>query len=132
MGGFDCVPDLVECSNKFLQSEGINSKIYLAPSSSAIRNTKSYDGHIVGWYGYSLIPKWETRIRFLRELRKKAFPGTPILISFLHMNNIRKELTKIKTLADIFGFFKNENIELGRCLFLGYEKKGNVNYVRFF
>jgi hypothetical protein len=37
---------------------------------------------IVGWSGYTHIPTRHRRIGFLRNLRNRALPGAPLLISF--------------------------------------------------
>ena len=41
-----------------------------------------YDGLIVGWGAYMHIPAGHRRISFLQALRRRAFPGSPVLLSF--------------------------------------------------
>jgi hypothetical protein len=59
-----------------------------------------YDGAIMGWSAYMLIPGSERRIRFLRRLRALMSDGAPLLLSFYTRDGDPPRLRRIARTAN--------------------------------
>jgi hypothetical protein len=82
--GFECHPDLAHFANELLKGDGHASDIRLAARDMCPDFGRTYDGLVIGWGAYMLIRGRQRRIEFLRQLRKHAEPGAPVLLSFFH------------------------------------------------
>src|SRR5215469_11032710 len=80
--GFECNPVLVEASNVIFDQLGQARGIAFCPPDQVFSGASSYGGIIVGWSAYSHIPTRQRRVAFLRGLRQRALPGSPVLVSF--------------------------------------------------
>lgn len=79
--GFECNPALVEFAGGFLPRHGGTGTVRLLPR-DAVPADGGYDGVIMGWSAYTLIPGRERRIALLRRLRALMPEGAPLLLSF--------------------------------------------------
>jgi hypothetical protein len=80
--GFECNPGLVAYATDLLARDGVAATVRLLPPDRAPAAGGPYDGAIVGWGSYMLVPGRARRVAFLRELRALLPPGAPILLSF--------------------------------------------------
>lgn len=79
--GFECNPALVEFAGGFLARQGAIGTVRLLPRDTTPREG-GYDGVIMGWGSYMLIPGRHRRIDLLRRLRALIPDGAPLLLSF--------------------------------------------------
>lgn len=83
--GYEPHPGLVAFARGFLAREGAaGGRVEPIGRDRAPEGGGPYDGVIVGWSAYTLIQGRATRVRFLRELRKLARPGAPLVVSFFY------------------------------------------------
>jgi hypothetical protein len=80
--GWECQPLLVDAANRLLLAEGFEPTVSYVPRDTVARDTKQYDGLIIGWGTYTLIEGRARRIAVLRDLRGKVAAGAPLLLSF--------------------------------------------------
>ncbi|HEX8319331.1 class I SAM-dependent methyltransferase [Longimicrobium sp.] len=80
--GFECNPGLVAYAGDLLPRHGCQAAVRLIARDAAPAGAGPYDGIILGWSAYMLIPGRERRIRFLRDLRPLLTEGSPVLLSF--------------------------------------------------
>ena len=80
--GFECNQVLVEASKAIFDQLGEARGVTLCPPDQVPTGPSSYNGIIIGWTAYSHIPTRERRVAFLRALRQRALPGSPIVLSF--------------------------------------------------
>jgi hypothetical protein len=80
--GFECNPGLVDYAAELLSRDGATATVRHLPADRAPADGGPYDGAIVGWGSYMLVPGRARRIAFLRELRALLPGGAPILLSF--------------------------------------------------
>lgn len=83
--GFECNPDLARFANELLEKDGYAPDIRLAARDVCPDFGRTYEGLIVGWGAYMQIRGRQRRIEFLRQMRKHAEPGTPVLLSFFYL-----------------------------------------------
>ena len=79
---WECQPELVAAANELLVGEGFEPSVFYAPRNTAPTGTERYDGVVIGWGSYMLVPGRNRRIAMLRELRTRVDEGSPILLSF--------------------------------------------------
>jgi hypothetical protein len=73
-----------------------------------------YDGAIMGWSAYMLIPGSERRIRFLRRLRALMGDGAPLLLSFYTRDGDPPRLHRIARTANALRrLLRREPVDLG-------------------
>ncbi len=80
--GFDCSRSLVQASDAIFDRLGEPRGVAHCASGEVPSGPADYQALIVGWSGYTHIPTRRRRIAFLRDLRSRALPGAPLLISF--------------------------------------------------
>jgi len=80
--GFDCSRALVRASDAIFDGLGAPRGVAHCTSGEVPSGPALYQGLIVGWSGYTHIPTRHRRIAFLGNLRNRALPGAPLLISF--------------------------------------------------
>ncbi len=80
--GFECSLPLVRASQEIFNQLGESKYPTLCPADTVPSGPSVYDGLIVGWSAYTHIPTKMRRIAFLRALRQRAVPLSPLLISF--------------------------------------------------
>jgi hypothetical protein len=79
---FECNEQLAAFGTALLEAEGHPVAVTTAAPDVWPATTGLYDGIIVGWGSYMLIRGRHQRIAFLRDARRAAADGAPILISF--------------------------------------------------
>lgn len=80
--GFECNPAVVEASNAIFDHLGEARGVFLCSPDQVPSGASSYSAVIIGWTAYSHIPSRERRVTFLRALRQRTLPGSPLLLSF--------------------------------------------------
>jgi hypothetical protein len=80
--GFECNPMLVEASDLLFDRVREPRAVMLFPPDQVPSGSSCYEGIIVGWGAYSHIPTRLRRVQFLKALRRRMQPGSPILLSF--------------------------------------------------
>jgi hypothetical protein len=80
--GYECNHGLVDAGNKLLAQEGFAPVLRTVEPDRAGADDEQYDGVIIGWATYSLIPGQASRIQFLKQARTRCGSRAPLLISF--------------------------------------------------
>lgn len=99
--GFDCSATLVQASDAIFDRLGEPRGVTLCPSGEVPSGPALYRGLVVGWSGYTHIPTRQRRIAFLRQLRNRALPGAPVLVSFFPREDSSRSETLIAQIAGI-------------------------------
>ena len=99
--GFDCSATLVQASDAIFDRLGEPRGVTLCPPGEVPSGPPLYRGLIVGWSGYTHIPTRQRRIAFLQQLRSRALPGTPVLVSFFPREDSSRSGTLIYRIARI-------------------------------
>ncbi|BCM94311.1 hypothetical protein IAD21_06216 [Abditibacteriota bacterium] len=112
--GYECNLALVEFANEFLVRQGCKGTVSFLDRDCAPIGQNSYDGAIVGWSAYMLIPGRQRRIAFLRALNGQLKEGSPLLLSFFtrapnvpYLSEVRDKGARIRRLRH------KELVELG-------------------
>jgi hypothetical protein len=79
---WECQPEFVDTANDLLVAEGFEPSVAYAPRNTVPAGTEIFNGLVIGWATYTLIPGRARRIDLLRELRTRVETGSPILLSF--------------------------------------------------
>ena len=114
--GYECNPLLVEAAQKIISCENLNTQVNVQffPRDGCPDGEINYDGAIVGWSAYMLIQGRETRVAFLKALRKRLLPNSPVLLSFFHRKRESRSYKLTFWIANLFRRLKlQERIELG-------------------
>jgi hypothetical protein len=80
--GYECNAALVHAAQNFLARQDCPAPIRHLPRDQVPAAGEPYDGIILGWGSYTLMPGRAHRIDLLRRLRPLVRPGGPILLSF--------------------------------------------------
>lgn len=80
--GYECNRALVDFAGEFLPRQGCAAAVRHLPRDEVPAAGAPFDGIILGWSAYMLIPGSAHRIDLLRRLRAQVTPGAPILLSF--------------------------------------------------
>ena len=80
--GFECNTNLLGAGQKIFAQLGEAYSVTLCAPDRVPSGSVTYDGLLVGWGGYMHIPTSRRRIQFLRALRDRAQPHSPLLLSF--------------------------------------------------
>jgi hypothetical protein len=120
--GFECSPTLLQASQTIFQQLGELDSVTpcaadLVPAGPAI-----YDGIIVGWGAYTHIPTKQRRIAFLRALRDRALPHSPVLLSFFTREQDSRYEKAVYQTARIWRFVlchRKETLDRGDRITLG-------------
>ena len=99
--GFDCSATLVQASDAIFDRLGEPRAVALCASGEVPSGPEVYRGLVVGWSGYTHIPGRQRRIAFLQQLRNRALPGTPVLVSFFPREGSSRSETLIYRIARI-------------------------------
>jgi hypothetical protein len=114
---WECQPAFVEFANQLLASEGLEPAVTVVPRDVVPDGPSGYDGIIVGWATYTLVPGVHRRVALLRALRAKVEPGTPILCSFYVRRPGEAAFTIATFVGNTFGrLLGREPVELGDYL----------------
>lgn len=80
--GYECNAALVRYAAEFLPRQGCDARVSYLPRDGVPAAAQPFDGIMLGWSAYTLIPGRAHRIHLLRRLRPLVRPGGPLLISF--------------------------------------------------
>ena len=80
--GFECSLSLLRASDALFDQLGEPRGVILCAADEVPAGPAIYNGLIVGWSAYTHIPTRRRRVGFLQGLRQRAFPGSPLLVSF--------------------------------------------------
>lgn len=80
--GYECNAALVAYAREFLPRQGCAAPVRHLPRDDVPAAGEPFDGVILGWSAYTLIPGRAHRIDLLRRLRPLVRPGGPVLLSF--------------------------------------------------
>jgi hypothetical protein len=105
---YECNPALIEFGNALLEKNGIENKIKYLPRNTVPGEIRKYDGIIIGWGAYSLIPGSKKRLSFLSALYPFLHKDAPIMISFLFMGKKGRKDNIIKDLSNSFRIFSKK------------------------
>jgi hypothetical protein len=114
--GFECNPLLVEAGQKFFERMGQSNPPIFCPPDRVPQGPSLYDGLLVGWGGYTHIPSRPRRVQFLTELRRRAVPQAPLLLSFFTRDDSSRcdRITyRIASICRIFSGARKESLEPG-------------------
>ena len=82
VAAFECNERLAAIGNNILESQGISTRIDIAPRDCSTAADGLFDGILVGWGAYTLIQSRASRVAFLKDLRSRLSEGSPMLLSF--------------------------------------------------
>jgi hypothetical protein len=118
---FECNPMLASFANEFLRKEGLSARVLSADRDSCPPLAGGYDGVVVGWASFMLIPGSHRRIGLLEQIRALVKPGAPILLSFFPRERTSKETILIYKIGNaIRRILRREPLELGDDLVPGF------------
>ena len=80
--GYECNAALVEYAAEFLPRQACHAPVRHLPRDEVPAPGEPFDGIVLGWSAYTLIPGRAHRIHLLRRLRALVRPGGPVLLSF--------------------------------------------------
>lgn len=132
--GFECNPQFVSYANQFLQQEGIDSTVILAPRDTCPNCDRLYHGAIIGWGAYTNIQGRQHRIKFLQQVRSHLEPGSPMLLSFFPRRQDSNSLKLIALISNLFAKIRRGySIEMGDSLlphriFVHYFSEREIKY----
>jgi hypothetical protein len=106
---YECNPTLVEYGNGLLKKNGVDSKIKYLPRNSVPGEIKKYDGIIIGWGAYSLIPGGKKRLTFLAKFYPFLNIDAPLMISFLYTLKRARRDKIINKVSNFFRFFSGRD-----------------------
>ncbi|MDO5499588.1 MAG: hypothetical protein Q4F67_07910 [Propionibacteriaceae bacterium] len=81
---WECQPELVEAANSLLVAEGFEPTVSFAPRNTVPAGPAQFDGFIIGWGAYTLIPGRDRRVALLQAARTRVTAGSPLLVSFFN------------------------------------------------
>lgn len=122
---YECNPQLVDFANGFLPRHGCAARVRHLSRDAAPEAETPFDGMILGWSAYTLIPGRAHRIRLLRQLRPLVKPGGPILLSFFTRARDGVQTRVSAAVANgIRALLRRERVERGDAL--------SPNFVHYF
>jgi hypothetical protein len=80
--GYECNSVLVEYGRQLLARTGCGAQLRPIARDEAPPDGGRYDGVIVGWSAYTLVPGRPERVALLAGLRLRVPAGAPVLVSF--------------------------------------------------
>jgi hypothetical protein len=114
--GFECSTALVQASGAVFDGLGEARGVVLCAADEVPAGPQIYSGLVVGWSAYTHIPTRARRIRFLQNLRERALPNSPLLLSFFSRDPSTSYETLIYRMACVSRFLfrgRNEAAEMG-------------------
>lgn len=89
---YECNPDLAARGNQLLAEAEVPLEIRQMARDRCPSGAGSYDGAIVGWAAYMLIPGQRTRQNFLQSVAERLKPDSPLMVSFFGVRQHDLEL----------------------------------------
>lgn len=81
--GFECNRTLVDAATRLLDADGHSDRVEWIDRGAWPEPSTPFDGVILGWGSYTLVPTATDRVRMLQEASAHVVSGGPILLSFL-------------------------------------------------
>jgi SAM-dependent methyltransferase len=123
--GYECNRALVDYAAEFLPRHGCAATVRYLARDEVPAADAPYDGVIIGWSAYMLIPGRDRRISLLRRLLPLVRPGGPILLSFWTRRGDGVRFRVSAAVANLLRVpFRRERVETGDAL--------QPNYVHYF
>jgi hypothetical protein len=99
---YECNERLRTAANVFLAGRGHGrDAVRAAPRDAWVSDGRIYDGVVVGWGSYMLIPSRRARIDFLRGAASQLAEGGPILLSFYDRRGSTPYLTTVCAVGNV-------------------------------
>jgi hypothetical protein len=112
--GFEFHPSLREIGDRLLASQGLTARLRPMGRDLCPELEGPYDGLIVGWANYTLIPGRATRVRFLEDLRAAAAADAPLLVSAFSRHGDERSFRITRAVAaPLRRLLGGEPVELG-------------------
>ena len=119
--GFECHPALVSTAERLLRESGCVAEVELVARNECPDGRQTYDGLIIGWGSYSLIQSRTRRVSFLRAMRDKVAPRSPLLVSFFYRSTSEKRFKIYASIGNGLRWIRRKPpIELGDSLVPNY------------
>ncbi|RMF96756.1 MAG: class I SAM-dependent methyltransferase [Candidatus Schekmanbacteria bacterium] len=99
--GFDCNESLVNLAHKNIEEKGYSAKVFLSDRDDTADIDEIFDGIIVGWAVYMHIPERESRVEFLKKIRRNIKTDGPLLLSFFVRKGNPKNFQLLTSMANI-------------------------------
>ena len=99
--GFECSRAMVAAGRLALAERGIAAALDWSPPCVAPRMEAHFDALIVGWNGYSYISPRARRLAFMKSLRERLQPGSPVLVSMAMRLPAARVLTWTPRIANL-------------------------------
>jgi hypothetical protein len=80
--GYECHAMLAEAARRLLADAGLGGDVRPQPRDRWPADGERFDGVIVGWTSYMLMPGRARRLTFLHDVRAHVDAGAPVLLSF--------------------------------------------------
>jgi hypothetical protein len=117
----ECNEALAAYANRLVSREGYTASVRVCERDTISHSAGPYDGIIVGWGSFMLVPGKRRRVALLRELRMLVPPGAPILLSFFALEASGRRLSIIQSVGSpIRRLLRRESIEFGDDLSPNY------------
>lgn len=115
--GYECNAALVRYAAELLPRQGCTARVTLLPRDEVPTVAEPFDGVILGWSAYTLIPGRAHRIDLLRRLRPLVRPGGPLLLSFFTRGGDTARFRVSAAVANaVRAVMRGERIERGDAL----------------
>jgi hypothetical protein len=129
--GYECNERLMETGQAFLEGQGCTAVLRPLERDAAPPPGRAYDGLIVGWSAYMLMPGRAARVRFLRGMATIGLPDAPILLSFFTRWEGDRRLRMIARLAGgLRRLRRADPVELGDDLDPNYVHRFTEDEIR--
>lgn len=114
VSGFDCNRALVAYGNRFLEREGCDVQMTVAPANHFPPPAEGVSAVVVGWGVYIHIPTREQRLAFLTEARDRLSPSGVMVLGFCARDPDSTFYRAIATIANtIRGVTGRERVPIG-------------------
>jgi hypothetical protein len=115
--GYEYNPALVKLGNELLTEDGYPATLQAGPADALPPGSQQYDGAILGWATYSLIPGRANRIALLKQIRARCPEGAPLLLSFFYRpRNTAAYRMTARTANAVRTLLRRPKVEMGDTL----------------
>jgi hypothetical protein len=115
--GFECNHRLLSSGNRLLEALGVPPRIAPMPRDRWPDAAGQYDGVILGWGMYMLVPDRTARVALLGETRRRLPEGGPVLVSFFVRSGRERYFRTTRRLANtVRSMRRKDPVEHGATL----------------
>jgi hypothetical protein len=115
--GFECNQRLLSTGNRLLEALGVPPRIATMPRDRWPGSAGPYDGVILGWGMYMLVPDRTARVALLRETRRRLPEHGPVLLSFFVRSGHERYFRTTRRLANaVRSMRRRDPVEHGAAL----------------